>query len=87
MCVVIAFAITRIPYYQFGKVDSGQFFINAEASITSSLKDTEKLAIKMEESILAELSDDELDSLHTNVGVTFKDLNSYELEVITYKLL
>ena len=71
----------------FGKVDSGQFFINAEASITSSLKDTEKLAIKMEESILAELSDDELDSLHTNVGVTFKDLNSYELEVITYKLL
>ena len=79
LCVVIAFAITRIPYYQFGKVDSGQFFINAEASITSSLKDTEKLAIKMEESILAELSDDELDSLHTNVGVTFKDLNSYEL--------
>ena len=33
----------------------------------------------MEESILAELSDDELDSLHTNVGVAFKDLNSYDL--------
>ena len=79
LCVVIAFAVTRIPYYQFGKVDSGQFFINAEASITSSLRDTEKLAIKMEESILEELSGEELESLHTNVGVTFKDLNSYDL--------
>ena len=79
LCVIIAFAVTRIPYYQFGKVDSGQFFINAEASITSSLKDTEKLAIKMEESILAELSDDELDSLHTNVGVSFKDFSRFDL--------
>ena len=79
LCVVIAFAVTRIPYYQFGKVDSGQFFINAEASITSSLRDTEKLAIKIEEAILAELSENELESLHTNVGVTFKDLNSYDL--------
>jgi len=79
LCVVIAFAMTRIPYYQFGKVDSGQFFINAEASITSSLRDTEKLAIKIEEAILAELSENELESLHTNVGVTFKDLNSYDL--------
>ena len=79
LCVVIAFAVTRIPYYQFGKVDSGQFFINAEASITSSLRDTEKLAIKIEEAILAELPENELESLHTNVGVTFKDLNSYDL--------
>ena len=46
--MVISFAITRVPYYQFGKVDSGQFFINAEASITSSVKDSERLAIKME---------------------------------------
>ena len=79
LCVIIAFAVTRIPYYQFGKVDSGQFFINAEGSITSSVRDSEKLAIKMEEIILSELDENELESLYTNVGVSFKDFNRFEL--------
>ena len=79
LCVVISFAITRIPYYQFGKVDSGQFFINAEASVTSSVRDSEKIAIKMEELILSELSDRELESLYTNVGVSFKDFSRFDL--------
>jgi len=79
LCVVISFAITRIPYYQFGKVDSGQFFINAEGSVTSSIKDSENIAMKMEELILSELSDTELESLYTNVGVSFKDFSRFDL--------
>ena len=79
LCIIITFAVTRIPYYQFGKVDSGQFFINAEASITSSVKDSERLAIKMEKIILAELEDSELESLYTNVGVSFKDFSRFDL--------
>ncbi len=79
LCVIITFAVTRIPYYQFGKVDSGQFFINAEASITSSVRDSEKLAIKMEEVILSELDENELESLYTNVGVSFKDFSRFDL--------
>ena len=79
LCVIITFAVTRIPYYQFGKVDSGQFFINAEASITSSVRDTERLAMKLEKVILSELNDDELESLYTNVGVSFKDFSRFDL--------
>ena len=79
LCVVISFAITRVPYYQFGKVDSGQFFINAEASVTSSVRDSEKLAIKMEKKILAQLDETELESLYTNVGVSFKDYSRFSL--------
>ncbi|MBT6754966.1 MAG: efflux RND transporter permease subunit, partial [Gammaproteobacteria bacterium] len=79
LCVIITFAVTRIPYYQFGKVDSGSFFINAEASITSSVKDSERLAIKMEKIILSDLKDSELESLYTNVGVSFKDFSRFDL--------
>ena len=79
LCVIISFAVTRIPYYQFGKVDSGSFFINAEASITSSVRDSERIAMKLEELILTELSDDELESLYTNVGVSFKDFSRFDL--------
>ena len=34
LCVIITFAVTRIPYYQFGKVDSGQFFINGTENMS-----------------------------------------------------
>tara|TARA_A100000164_G_scaffold263766_1_gene235613 strand:+ start:73 stop:2058 length:1986 start_codon:yes stop_codon:yes gene_type:complete len=79
LCVIITFAVTRIPYYQFGKVDSGQFFINAEASITSSVRDSERLAMKLEKVVLSELSENELESLYTNVGVSFKDFSRFDL--------
>ena len=48
LAVVIAIAITRIPYYQFGKVDNGVFFVNVEGPITNSIYDTEKLALNVE---------------------------------------
>ena len=66
-CIWNTNLIENTIYYQFGKVDSGQFFINAEASITSSVRDSEKLAMKMERIILSDLNEDELESLYTNV--------------------
>jgi hypothetical protein len=50
-----------------------------KASITSSVRDSEKLAIKMEEVILSELDENELESLYTNVGVSFKDFSRFDL--------
>ena len=35
--------------------------------------------MKLEELILTELSDDELESLYTNVGVSFKDFSRFDL--------
>ena len=69
------YAKTRLPYETFGTVDIGQFFVNAEAPSTYSVEDTAKLAAKMENIIKQKLGDDELDTLLTNVGVTFIDFN------------
>ena len=77
--VVIAFAVTRIPYYQFGKVDTGQFFINIEGPITNSIYDSENLAIKIENELIDELDETEYESILTNVGLSFKDLSRFDL--------
>ena len=73
--VAIIFATTRIPFQLFGHVDVGQFFINAEAPNTYSLEDTSRLAHQMEDVVFETLSEDELDTLLTNVGVTLIDFN------------
>lgn len=75
LAVMLTFAATRLPFQLFGTVDIGQFFINAEAPSTYSVEDTAKLAAKMESIIKQHISDDELDTLLTNVGVTFIDFN------------
>lgn len=75
LALAVAFAATRIPFKLFGQVDVGQFFINAEAPNTYSLEDSADLAARMEAVILETLSDDELDTLLTNVGVTLIDFN------------
>ena len=41
LCVIIAFAVQEFLIISLAKVDSGQFFINAEAIYTGSLRDTE----------------------------------------------
>jgi len=76
MLITLVTASTRSSFELFGSVDSGQFFINAEAPNTYSLQDTTVLAKQMEEQVFAELNDDELQSQLTNVGVTFIDFNS-----------
>ena len=77
LAVLLAYAITRLPFQLFGEVDIGQFFINAEAPATYSLEDTARLAARMEEVVLESMNEDELDTLLTNVGVTFIDFNRF----------
>ena len=78
LIVTLVFAATRIPFQLFDDVDIGQFFINAEAPQTYSLEDTARLAIQMETVVLESLADDDLDTLLTNVGVTFIDFNRFQ---------
>ncbi len=80
MLITIVTATTRSSFELFGSVDSGQFFINAEAPNTYSLQDTTVLAKQMEEQVFAELNDDELESQLTNVGVTFIDFNTIKFD-------
>jgi multidrug efflux pump subunit AcrB len=79
LMVALVFAATRIPFQLFDDVDIGQFFINAEAPQTYSLEDTALLAEKMEDIVLESMSDDELNTLLTNVGVTFIDFNRFQM--------
>ncbi len=73
LLVVIVFAATRIPFLLFGHVDVGQFFINVETTNTYSLQDSERLAKKLEKIVFETVPEHELDTLLTNVGVTFID--------------
>ena len=77
--ISLAYAATRLPFQLFDDVELGQFFINAEAPQTYSLEDTDKLAKEMETIILGSLSDEDLDSLLTNVGVSFIDFNRFQV--------
>jgi multidrug efflux pump subunit AcrB len=77
LAVAVAYAATRLPFQLFGQADIGQFFINIEAPNTYSLEDTEALAERIEEAVLKVLDEDELDTLLTNVGVTFIDFNRF----------
>ncbi|MDX1697237.1 MAG: efflux RND transporter permease subunit, partial [Thiohalobacterales bacterium] len=79
LVVTLIYASTRIPFQLFDDVDIGQFFINAEAPQTYSLEDTDKLAKQMEKIILDSLADEDLNSLLTNVGVTFIDFNRFQV--------
>ena len=79
LLVTLVLAATRVPFMLFDDVDVGQFFINAETPNTYSLEDTSKLAAQMEEIVLTTLADDELDTLLTNVGVSFVDFNRFQL--------
>lgn len=77
LSVAVAYGATRLPFQLFGQADIGQFFVNIEAPNTYSLEDTEALAVRIEQAILETLDDDELDTLLTNVGVTFIDFNRF----------
>jgi multidrug efflux pump subunit AcrB len=79
LMITLVFAATRIPFQLFDEVDIGQFFVNAEAPQTYSLEDTALLAEKMEDIVLDSMSDDDLNTLLTNVGVTFIDFNRFQV--------
>jgi multidrug efflux pump subunit AcrB len=79
LIVTLVFAATRIPFQLFDDVDVGQFFINAEAPQTYSLEDTARLATQMEQVVLTSLDEQDLNSLLTNVGVSFIDFNRFQI--------
>ncbi len=75
LAISLVYAATRIPYQQFGEVDTGQFFVNIEAPNTYGLDETLGLAKQLEASILRQVKPHELDTMLTNVGVSFIDFN------------
>lgn len=75
LVIAITFATTRIPFLLFGHVDVGQFFVNIEAPSTYSIEDSSRLAGKVEETLMQTIGEEELDTLLTNVGVTFIDFH------------
>ena len=78
LSVSMAYAATRLPFQLFGHVEIGQFFVNIEAPSTYSLEDTELLAIRIEKAVQQSLDEDEMDTMLTNVGVTFIDFNRFQ---------
>ncbi|MES9863202.1 MAG: efflux RND transporter permease subunit [Candidatus Thiodiazotropha sp. 4PDIVS1] len=79
LAIVITFAATRIPFLLFGHVDVGQFFVNIEAPSTYSIDESSRLAEKLEQTLMQTLGEDELDTLLTNVGVTFIDFHRVKM--------
>lgn len=76
LAIVIAVALTRVPFQLFGSVETGQFFVNIETPNTYSLEDSAATAERLEQVFNQVIEDDELHSLLTNVGVTFIDFNT-----------
>ncbi|MEE9342121.1 MAG: efflux RND transporter permease subunit [Gammaproteobacteria bacterium] len=79
MVMTMMYAVTRLPFQMFDEADIGQFFINIEAPSTYSIDDTEGLAKRIEGAVLSQIPDEDLDTLLTNVGVTFVDFNRFRL--------
>ncbi|MCG7948944.1 MAG: efflux RND transporter permease subunit, partial [Candidatus Thiodiazotropha taylori] len=75
LAITVTFAATRVPFLLFGHVDVGQFFINIEAPSTYSIDEASRLADKLEVTLMQTIGDDELETLLTNVGVTFIDFH------------
>ncbi|MCG8325815.1 MAG: efflux RND transporter permease subunit [Thiotrichales bacterium] len=75
----LTYAKTRLPFQMFGHVEIGQFFVNLETPNTYSLEDTLELATRLESRLMELIDDeDELDTLLTNVGITFIDFNRFK---------
>ena len=74
-CVAVVLMLTRVPFQLFGEPEMGQFFINIEAPSNYGIEDSAGLAARLEDVILETLTDEELKSMLTNVGVSFIDFN------------
>ncbi|MCG8125225.1 MAG: efflux RND transporter permease subunit, partial [Candidatus Thiodiazotropha taylori] len=75
LAITVTFAATRVPFLLFGHVDVGQFCIIIEAPSTYSIDEASRLADKLEVTLMQTIGDDELETLLTNVGVTFIDFH------------
>jgi multidrug efflux pump subunit AcrB len=80
LVISLSYAATRMHFELFGRVESTQFFINAEAPNTYKLEDTARLSEQMERIILERVGRDSLETLLTNVGVTLIDFSRIKFD-------
>jgi multidrug efflux pump subunit AcrB len=73
--LIVTFAATRVPFVLFHEFESTQFFVNVETPVTSKLEDTRDVVARIEKVIMENLPPEELESLATNVGLIFLDVN------------
>lgn len=78
LAITLTYAKTRLHFEMFGHVEIGQFFVNIETSNTYSLEDSLVLALEIEKELQQAMSEDELDTLLTNVGISFIDFNRFK---------
>lgn len=79
LVIALVYAQTRLPFNLFGRVELGQFFVNIEAPNTYSLEDSSRLATQVERLTMEVIEPDELQTLLTNVGVSFIDFNRFRV--------
>ncbi len=77
LVVSTAYAASYLPYKMFGKLEIGQFFLNIEAPNTYSLEESQELAETVEQILLDSFQEHELDTMLTNVGISFIDFNRF----------
>ncbi len=78
LVVTLSYSFTRLPYEQFGDMETGQFFVNLEAPNTYSLEDSLALARKLETVAAGLIKEEELASMIANVGLSFIDFNRFK---------
>ena len=75
LLITLTLAMTRLPFQMMGHGAAGQFFVNVETPRTNTLEGTARLAAQLEQAVFAEIQEDELSSLLTNVGVAMVGFN------------
>ena len=75
--VTLAYATTRMDFEMFGNVEIGQFFLNIETPNTYSIDDSLALANDIERTLKEVIGENELDTLLSNVGISFIDFNRF----------
>jgi len=75
LIIAVVIMMTRVPFQLFGNVEIGQFFVNIETPNTYSIEDSEYLSKNLEKVIQQAITTDEMDTMLTNVGVSFIDFN------------
>lgn len=78
LAITLVYAKTRMEFELFGHVDIGQFFVNIETPNTYSLDDSLELAKEIEKKIKNTVRPEELNTLLTNVGISFIDFNRFK---------
>lgn len=79
LAITLTWAHTRMHFEMFGQVEIGQFFINIETPNTYSLDDSLQLAMEIEDILGETINENEMDTLLTNVGISFIDFNRFKM--------